>query len=146
VSAAGLLSDDLKSSAVAWQDRWATPRAEEREQRNSRDAYEALSLQVKRWPTPVVMDSIGAGAAAYSTESGRHAGVTLSDAACRGLLAPVTPQDGPRTSHTSLALNPRFVEALMGWPEGWSACASSGTASSPTKPNSPSDSSLIVSE
>lgn len=32
----------------------------------------------------------------------------------------------------------QFVEALMGWPIGWTACDSSGTASSPTRQPSPS--------
>lgn len=35
---------------------WATPRAEERQQRNSADSYVALSLQVKNWPTPTRED------------------------------------------------------------------------------------------
>ncbi len=33
-----------------------------------------------RWPTPTAGDAKQSGAAAYSTESGRHAGTTLTDA------------------------------------------------------------------
>lgn len=35
------------------------------------------------WPTPTGRDSVASGAAAYSTESGRHSGTTLTDAAVR---------------------------------------------------------------
>ena len=35
---------------------WPTPRAEERCQYNSRDNYEALSLTVQHWPTPMERD------------------------------------------------------------------------------------------
>lgn len=35
------------------------------------------------WPTPTATDAKASGAAGYSTESGRHAGVTLTDAAVR---------------------------------------------------------------
>jgi hypothetical protein len=52
-----------------------------------------------------------------------------------------TPKDGEPTSKTTRVLNPQFVEALMGWPIGWSACGSWATESSPSKPLSPSDSS-----
>jgi hypothetical protein len=33
------------------------------------------------WPTPTLKDSASSGAAGYSTESGRHSGTTLTDAA-----------------------------------------------------------------
>ena len=41
---------------------WPTPRANERSQRNSRDAGVALSRAVKFWPTPTVNDSKNDGA------------------------------------------------------------------------------------
>ena len=52
VNAAGLLSDDLSSSAA----QWATPLAEERNQYNSRDQHEALSRQAMLWQTPQARD------------------------------------------------------------------------------------------
>ena len=37
-----------------------------------------------------------------------------------GRQAPRTPMPGNKSMHnTSLRLNPKFVEWLMGWPEGW---------------------------
>ena len=62
----------------------------------------------------------------YSTESGRHAGTTLTDATvgARGPLAdssPNTPGNLPASSSPAAGgyLNPAWVEALMGAPPGW---------------------------
>jgi hypothetical protein len=52
---------------------WPTPRAEERQQYNSRDNYEALSLKVKQvasWATPAVHDAKGTDYNRY-TEAGK---------------------------------------------------------------------------
>lgn len=72
---------------------WATPRAAERQQHNSRDAYVALSRQMSRSSLPAQATS---PAGATSSPNGRTS--------------------RPR-------LNPAFVEWLMGWPDGWTACA-----------------------
>lgn len=52
---------------------WATPRAEERQQRNSRDGYEALSLQVKTasWPTPLASGAERGGQAKRALSGSR---------------------------------------------------------------------------
>lgn len=50
---------------------------------NERPSAGTPSLETwaaKFWPTATAMDSQSSGAAAYSTESGRHAGTTLTDA------------------------------------------------------------------
>lgn len=139
------------------------------------------------WPTPTASDSNSSGAACYSTESGRHSGTTLTDAAVRLWATPKasdpakagpnmrgskgdlplpaqafrwqrevsqlwpTPtaqaygsnrggaagRTGPiRMSlegcsrqiedqnsgvRSQKCLNPRFVEALMGFPENWTS-------------------------
>lgn len=46
---------------------------------------ESLETMARRgtWPTPTVGDSKASGSAGYSTESGRHSGTTLTDAAVR---------------------------------------------------------------
>lgn len=67
---------------------------------------------VARWPTPTSGDSKMSGAAGYSTESGRHSGTTLTDAVNGG------------------ALNPTWVEWLMGFPLGWTDLGDSATRSS----------------
>lgn len=120
---------------------------------NGNGAGMPLTVAVKLWPTPTTTtDCKVSGAAAYSTESGRHAGVTLTDAAVRGLLAPQPPPAGERSSTAGRVLNPQFVEMLMGWPPnwtavgrppgpGWTACACAETESSPSRPPSPFESS-----
>jgi hypothetical protein len=55
------------------------------------------------------------------------------------------PQVGAPTSSGARVLNPRFVEALMGWPDAWTDCASWETESCPSKRNSRSACSGTVS-
>lgn len=71
------------------------------------------------------------------------------DEACLGLPAPKTLTDGENTSLSTpllrRQLNPRFVEALQGWPIGWALpyprgstnCDSLATESSPNVPKPP---------
>jgi hypothetical protein len=47
------------------------------------------------WPTPTRQDAASSGAANYSTESGRHTGTTLTDAARASWPTPCQ-QDGPK--------------------------------------------------
>lgn len=62
-------------------------------------------------------------------------GVTsLANPPLNGLLGRqvlVTPMAGRDTSEPRRTLNPQFVEALMGWPTGWTGSASVATAWSP---------------
>lgn len=103
-----------------------------------------------KWPTPTAMDANSSGAAGYSTESGRHSGTTLTDAA-REWATPTAHDshpgnaarvgrfgkmaggrnltdevyDGPpvqashSTSGSRRVLSPDWVEALQGFPLGW---------------------------
>jgi len=130
-----------------------------------------LSIAVRLWPTTTTTDAKASGAAGYSTESGRHAGTTLTDAvrglwpttattrdgkdgACADANVPTNALlgrqvlrmswDGESTSHAGQVLNPRFCEALMGWPIGWTACACAETESSPIKPPSHSENSPAI--
>jgi hypothetical protein len=140
---------------------WATPVAGD-ERASASQGTVSLGRQVRRdvagWPTATVGDSASSGSAGYGTASGRSEGTTLTDAAVgpRGPLARTTPPAGESTSPPtrtprllSLALNPYFVEALMGFPLGWTlitATAStdsgaSATPSSLTAPPSPGSSS-----
>jgi hypothetical protein len=76
---------------------------------------ESLDTMAAHWPTPTA--TLWAGAKSYSTESGRHSGTTLIDAAAlhHGRPPGATATAGP----DGLVLCPEFVEALMGFPEGW---------------------------
>jgi DNA (cytosine-5)-methyltransferase 1 len=46
------------------------------------------------WPTPTATDCKASGGAAYGTESGRHAGTTLTDAIVRGARHETDPDSG----------------------------------------------------
>ena len=62
------------------------------------------------WPTPTRENPRASGVAGnWTPESGRNAGTTLTDAAVR---------EG-RRGCGGMLINPRWVEALMGFPIGW---------------------------
>jgi len=111
------------------------------------------------WPTPTAMDSIGSGAAGYSTDSGRHTGLTLTDAVRlwklwekeghqgTGEFAPSRLLELARAGQVGKGgwlnewiVNPRFSEALMGLPPAWTDLEPVETASCPSKPLEPSSS------
>jgi hypothetical protein len=120
-----------------------------------------LAEAARRWPTPTATDAKSSGSAGYQTTSGRHAGVTLTDATVRNRATPTARdwKDGARPSESSPtngllgrqaprntisgpcfcgrgpALNPLFVEALMGLPRDWTDFASSATESSRSRPH-----------
>jgi hypothetical protein len=105
--------------------------------------------EAKLWPTPTNMDSRASGAAGYSTESGRHTGTTLTDAARQTVGAgriwstpqardqhsaaktkrganspggiPLAHQAVGGASTQPIYLSPRWVEWLMAWPIGASS-------------------------
>lgn len=97
----------------------------------------SLEIEARRLlPTPTATDHKASGAAGYDTSSGRHAGTTLTDATVRqperfgryaeavarwapvlGRLAP--PPTEPTGRDGAARLSPRFVEWMMGLPDGW---------------------------
>ena len=113
---------------------------------------EAVSARL--WPTPTAGDAKGSGSKA-------HAGVSLTDAVKYGnsntprRFPTPTAQDAsnngasgqqrrntkPLNAEIGGALNPAWVEWLMGFPLGWTAYELSATPSCPRKPPTPSDSS-----
>jgi hypothetical protein len=64
----------------------------------------SLAGSVREWPTSTAADGVGSGAAGYSTESGRHPGTTLTDAA-NGLWASPASRDWRGDSHAPAAQN-----------------------------------------
>lgn len=80
------------------------------------------------YPTPTARDAGGSGG--YQTENGRH-GTTLTDATVR-----TASRRAPPRSPDGMVLNPRFVEAMMGFQDGHTACDFSGIRSSSSKPRS----------
>lgn len=108
---------------------WATPRASEGQHGGpaGRDTSGSLHLsaQSTQRATPTTQDSENDGPpSAFSRR-------TLPlNAQATGPRDPTTPKDGEPTSSDTRVLNPRFVEALMGFPTGWTDCALSETPSS----------------
>lgn len=87
------------------------------------------------WPTATAGDANSSGSAGYSTASGRSAGTTLTDATVRfpwptpgandfkGSYRPGQRRgqldEATENEPQAQALNPDWVEALMGFPAGW---------------------------
>lgn len=77
----------------------------------------SLSTLARLWPTATATATDASASRRHGYMLTGHSGTTLHDAIDFHLSAE-TSQDGPITSHPAV-LNPRFVEALMGFPPGW---------------------------
>lgn len=116
---------------------WPTPRASDGTkggpgQRGSKGDLMLPSLVL--WPTPsAVSYGSNKGGAAGRVGETRHSLESL--AAQSGRLGGTPPR-----GRSTVALNPEFVETLMGLPVGWTDCGYSETESSRSKPQSPSSS------
>ncbi len=95
---------------------WPTPRAQEPGSTSS-DHGLSLNETSKLWSTPVARDWKEGTLIHNKTE-------TRSNLSRQ---APRTALGGSVTSTTGRTLNPLFVEALMGWPQGWTDCGSAVT-------------------
>lgn len=126
---------------IARRKEWSTPLASDThaKQQGASDGrpspWPNLPMQVRAWPTPCTTDA--SGSARKSTSTGvMHSGISLTDEMRASL--PIT--DGPLVQTTrkggrgGRVLDPRFVEALMGCPDGW------------TVPVSPKDCAALVFE
>jgi len=118
-------------SLVGQAQEWGTPTAHERTQ-SPRDVDHGnqLANQADAWPTPRTSDTNGPG---QHGDGGKDLRTTAS---LFGLPAPATPTGGSGSSPrgqtspppSKKRLNPRFVEALMNLPPGWTDFAPVGTA------------------
>ncbi len=107
--------------AKARKDNWPTPRTKEGGSNAPTHGQGLTEAVMQSWATPTARDWKD-GAMINSTAKTRS---NLSR------QAPRMQKAGGATSSTGLALNPLFTEALMGWPIGWTDCASAATALSP---------------
>lgn len=112
--------------------RWQTPRTVRGgyTRDHGRTDAERLSLegQAKRWSTP----SVPNGGRTSNVTNYRPDGSKMQkdlQAVCRSFLPDQMPaMSGHVCSPLCRRLNPRFVEWLMAWPIGWTACEPVGTA------------------
>jgi len=74
-----------------------------------------------QWPTPAARDAKGANSREHveTIGTGRRHMDQLANYAVHSLPAREISRDGNNTCNTPRTLNPRFVEALMGWPTAW---------------------------
>ncbi|MFD1059686.1 toll/interleukin-1 receptor domain-containing protein, partial [Paracoccus fistulariae] len=108
-----------------------------------------LATTAAQWPTPLATDGAKPSAGSRKSADLTHAAgmwmtptardhkdgaTTLANTPVNGLLGRqvlTTPRAGSDTSDQRRTLNPLFVEALMGWPTGWTGSASVAMAWSP---------------
>ncbi len=115
---------------------WPTPRATDGSNGGPNQTGGALTPAAtnQQWPTPGANDHKG------SAKPGQRRGQldeTAEQGSVNGHPLPATWLDGPESSQSGPTsrrrLNPRFVEWLMGWPEGTVYLAQSSSASSVTE-------------
>jgi len=100
---------------------WPTPRAQEPGSNAKTHGIGLKEIVTRHWATPTARD--WKDGVVINNNAETHSNLSRQ--------APRTLKDGGVTSSTGLTLNPLFVEALMGWPIGWTDCGSAGTALSP---------------
>lgn len=104
---------------------WPTPVASESANRTTKEPPQSIrnghgrhlsATAISGWPTPRATDGDKGGPNGRDGSGSPH----LPMAAIQHSLPdPTTPPDGESTSSNIQVLNPRFVEALMGFPIGW---------------------------
>ena len=142
-----------KPTATGQRVLWATPRRSDGDKGgpNSRDGSGSLHLSSQAvrvsgsdpttWSTPTVNDAKNNAA---PSQKRRNSAALNVQASMSGLPDPETSEDGASTSNAipkepppSLVLSPVFVEALQGFPTGWT---DSGASAIPFYPRRPSTS------
>ncbi len=94
---------------------------------NHQNNLTAIVFETETFPTPTARDWKGG----YREES-----LTRKDGKSRGFdHLPNAAIGGVGTDQHPGQLNPDWVEWLMGWPIGWTACGPAGTESCPSKQN-----------
>jgi len=86
--------------------------------RMDRNTPTSLTVQAKMWPTPRATDQYTPDKLREDGRTKRGTGADLGAVATASHHAPTTTPAGPNGPGRAV-LNPRFVEALMGLPNGW---------------------------
>lgn len=138
-------------------DTWPTPTS--RDHKDGASPSEAvptnglLGRAAPRWQTPSVVDSSGRDYTYPGGDKTKPFPTLVGQAYRHSPQAPPTPMPGGGSSsggptsrllspieeiHEMRRLNPNFVEWLMGWPIGWTACEPAVTASYHSRQQKPS--------
>jgi DNA (cytosine-5)-methyltransferase 1 len=122
---------------------WATPTARDGKGERGEKGLFAPQLpdQAGLWPTPTANEATGYMSGTRSDTWRPSLKSRALERQSHGHRAPTTEKGGDDTSKPYRVLNPRFVEALMGWPIGWTSLGRSETGSSRRPPSKPSGSS-----
>jgi hypothetical protein len=110
---------------------WPTPMASDGCKPSGGNRRSADLTQASRmWPTPAARDAKGANSREHveTNGTGRRHMDQLANFAVHSLPAREITRDGGDTSDQPRTLNPLFVEALMGWPTGWTSFDFAATA------------------
>lgn len=99
---------------------WPTPRAHEPGSNAPTHGLGLKQVATQQWATPTARD----------WKDGTLKDTNVPTNCLLSRQAPRTDVDGKGSSANGLTLNPLFVEMLMGWPIGWTDCASAVTGSS----------------
>ena len=121
---------------------WSTPQAQDAQGAKTPEQIATMRAKghgvknlnetaVNSWPTPKARDHRPGG---YASEMKRN-NPDLSALAVTH-SHPAQTETGQPTLPNTRTLNPRFVEALMGWPIGWTDCERAVTALCHSKPRS----------
>ena len=89
-----------------------------------------LAMAVKMWPSPVASEARQGFQDRTRGKKGTQESLTTIAVNSASLLDPTTAKAGPSGSQRAV-LSPAFVEALMGFPIGWTDCEAWATPSSP---------------
>ena len=106
---------------------WPTPQTDSFRSRGGERKHEkGLDRMARDWtpePEPMWMTP--------TARDHKDGAASLANTPVNGLLGRqvlATPPAGSDTCETRRSLNPLFVEALMGWPSGWTGFGSAATA------------------
>lgn len=96
---------------------WPTPVASDGKGQTSSNRHTPSLPDRALWPTPTAGDAKASGSRNLEG-SQAHAGVSLTDAAITG--GSTSSRRARTRSRDGMVLNPLFVEAMQGFPSGWS--------------------------
>ena len=105
------------SASSSWPTPSATPYGHQQSPSPGTAVRPSLQTLAASWPTPTATDAKGSGSAGYSTASGRHSGVTLTDAAVRQWPTPRA-SDGAKGGPNQTAARDERDNRGSGTPHG----------------------------